>query len=576
MKKIIILISLFLFIVGCEEEKADIIDPCDPNPCTESNKTICNSVDKKAECSCIDGFTENDSKECIKDIVDPCDPNPCKESNKTICNSVNNKAECSCIDGFTENDSKECIKDIVDPCKDINCSNSGECIEKDGVAQCICNYTHLSWEKDCIERIEFFNRAKSQESEEMLQYFWKNYDGPIRNSENILFVTRSEESEVLKVAGTFNGWQMDILDTLFNETFRYKILENSNNDTIYYKYVGNDWYSDPNNIYFDFNEDENSIIYPLNSSRLAKIIVPSIELNNNDRIIYLYLPSLYFTSNERFPVLYMQDGDNILSNNPAATFGTWDVDINMDEAISENLSKPVIIVGITTRNREDEYMHIHLDELNNTPKLDEYTDYLIDTLIPHIDDNFRTLSNKESRAIAGSSLGGISSFFIAWKNPEIFSKAGVFSPSSWIGEIEESDPATIESIRDLINSTDTMPNIKFYIDSGDTNFDGTSSYYADSRGYTEYVRNLLVRNGWDSRDEWLDNGDIIDYPSNIDISLVPTIYWSDTTPSGYSDYYDYLKPQNNLLHLVGAGQMHNEPSWNKRFKASIIFLFPKN
>ena len=532
MKKIIILISIFLFIVGCEEEKADIIAPCNPNPC--------------------------------------------KENNKTICNSVNNKAECSCIDGFTENDSKECIKDIVDPCKDINCSNSGECIEKDGVAQCICNYTHLSWEKDCIEKIEFFNRAKSQESEEMLQYFWKNYDGPIRNSENILFVTRSEESEVLKVAGTFNGWQMDILDTLFNETFRYKILENSNNDTIYYKYVGNDWYSDPNNIYFDFNEYENSIIYPLNSSRLAKIIVPYIELNNNDRIIYLYLPSLYFTSNERFPVLYMQDGDNILSNNPAATFGTWDVDINMDEAISENLSKPVIIVGITTRNREDEYMHIHLDELNNTPKLDEYTDYLIDTLIPHIDDNFRTLSNKESRAIAGSSLGGISSFFIAWKNPEIFSKAGVFSPSSWIGEIEESDPATIESIRDLINSTDTMPNIKFYIDSGDTNFDETSSYYADSRGYTEYVRNLLIRNGWDSRDEWLDNGDIIDYPSDVDISLVPTIYWNNTTPSGYSDYYDYLKPQNNLLHLVGAGQMHNEPSWNKRFKASIIFLFPKN
>jgi predicted alpha/beta superfamily hydrolase len=558
----------------CIKDTEDVV--CKTDSCVEENKTVCSVENNSIVCSCDVGYHE-DGINCVENTEDVvCKTDSCVEENKTVCSVQNNSIVCSCDAGYHE-DGINCVEDNIDLCDGIDCSGNGDCMVVDNEATCNCNYTHISWDKDCIEKIEFFNNAISENSNDKLDFLWDNYDGPIRNNTSILFLTRSSENEIIKLAGTFNSWgDTDIMTPVeFDRTFRYKIVNNTNNDKVYYKFIGNDWYSDPNNMFFDFNVDENSIVYPVNASRLAKIIVPSIELNNPEREIHIYFPNEYFLTNKKYSVLYMQDGDNIFPNNPKAIYGTWDVNLTADELISENLIDPIIIVGITTNARENEYLHTYVERVDNTPKLDLYIDYLRNILKPEIDNMFRTLPDKEHTAIAGSSFGGISSFFIAWQNSDIFSKVGVFSPSSWIGEMEELDPQNVESMRDLINSTVTMPNLKIYIDSGDTDFDGGQVYYSDSRGYTEYVRNSLIRNGWDSRDEWLDNGELIDYDENIDLSLVPTIFWSDSSPNGYSSYNDYLKPNNNLLHLVGHDQMHNEPSWKLRFKASLMFLFPK-
>lgn len=48
--------------------------------------------------------------------------------------------------------------------------------------------------------------------------------------------------------------------------------------------------------------------------------------------------------------------------------------------------------------------------------------------VPHyIDSVYRTIANKDQRAIAGLSMGGHGAFFIAWRHPEIFSAAGSMS-----------------------------------------------------------------------------------------------------------------------------------------------------
>lgn len=58
---------------------------------------------------------------------------------------------------------------------------------------------------------------------------------------------------------------------------------------------------------------------------------------------------------------------------------------------------------------------------------DKYESYFFEDLIPEIDKNFRTLNDREHRAIAGLSMGGYGAFKYGLKYPEKFVLAGSFS-----------------------------------------------------------------------------------------------------------------------------------------------------
>ncbi|MBN2693073.1 hypothetical protein JXR93_00295 [bacterium] len=577
--------------------------PCDGQNC--SNHGSCSVENNSAICNCNLGYISN-GLNCLD--IDECQNNTDNCNINANCINSDGSFSCECKTGYagdglncedinecenlTHNceigfrcvnneGSFECVEDIVNSCDGVDCSNNGVCMIENNTPYCSCRYGYIEYPQfECKKLYSLFQEAILEENQNKLELFWDNYDGPIRENDKILFVSRGTSQEIIKIAGTFNSWNpnINILNSAFDSTFKYLEITVLDNSEIFYKYIGGDWYSDPNNLYFKFNDDNNSIVYPAGSSRLAQLNIPSEELNDSDeRVIYIYFPADYFISFNRYPVLYMQDGNNLLYNSPYAPYGTWNIDLNADEAISENLAEPVIIVGITPANRNNEYLHTIIERLDNTPKLTEYTNYLKNSLKPFIDNNFRTLKDRDNTAIAGSSLGGISSFFISWQNSDIFGKVGVFSPSSWIGEDDECCATSNDTMRALINSSQTIPNLKIYIDSGDTNFDGTSTYEADARVYTDWVKNLLIRKGFDSRDEYLnDTNQLIDYSIETDLEEIPTLFWSQSTPNGYSSYIDYLKPNNNLLHLVGVQQMHNEAAWSQRFKAALIYLFPKN
>ena len=62
----------------------------------------------------------------------------------------------------------------------------------------------------------------------------------------------------------------------------------------------------------------------------------------------------------------------------------------------------------------------------------QYVDFLVKTLKPYIDRHYRTKKDKENTFVAGSSMGGLISFYGILKYPKVFGGAGVFSPSFWI------------------------------------------------------------------------------------------------------------------------------------------------
>ena len=53
------------------------------------------------------------------------------------------------------------------------------------------------------------------------------------------------------------------------------------------------------------------------------------------------------------------------------------------------------------------------------------------TLKPYIDAHYRTRPERDYTGIMGSSLGGLTSMYAAIEHQDVFSKAGVFSPSFW-------------------------------------------------------------------------------------------------------------------------------------------------
>jgi alpha-glucosidase len=151
---------------------------------------------------------------------------------------------------------------------------------------------------------------------------------------------------------------------------------------------------------------------------------------NRKRQIRMYVPPGYAASNKRYPVLYMHDAQNLFDD--ATSFvGEWKVDETLD-ALSKEGKLELIVVGID--NGGDK----RITELNawDNPRFGaaegkQYTDFIVNTLKLYIDARYRTLPDRAHTAIMGSSMGGLASHYAIAQYPQVFSKAGVFSPAYW-------------------------------------------------------------------------------------------------------------------------------------------------
>jgi len=147
------------------------------------------------------------------------------------------------------------------------------------------------------------------------------------------------------------------------------------------------------------------------------------------RRIWIYLPAGYDNNvnNSRYDVLYMHDGQNLFDD--ATSFsGEWGVDEALDSSKAQ-----LIVVGIDNggdkrMNEYNPYDHTRF----GAGEGNAYVDFIVKTLKPFIDKNYRTKKGKENTLISGSSMGGLISMYAILKYPKIFGGAGIFSPSFWI------------------------------------------------------------------------------------------------------------------------------------------------
>jgi enterochelin esterase-like enzyme len=63
-----------------------------------------------------------------------------------------------------------------------------------------------------------------------------------------------------------------------------------------------------------------------------------------------------------------------------------------------------------------------------------YLRFLVETVKPRVDEDFRTLPGPEHTTLAGSSMGGLISLYGMLTYPRVFGRCGAFSPAFWFGD----------------------------------------------------------------------------------------------------------------------------------------------
>src|SRR5262245_44761431 len=147
----------------------------------------------------------------------------------------------------------------------------------------------------------------------------------------------------------------------------------------------------------------------------------------NRRTLYVHLPPSYDTAGRRYPVLYMQDGQNLFDE-PLSYAGEWRVDETMAALSDEGIE--AIVVGIQNMGarRIDEYSPFRDRRLRKGGRGDQYLSFVARTVKPLIDRDFRTLPERATTGILGSSMGGLISLYAFFACPEVFGFAGAMSP----------------------------------------------------------------------------------------------------------------------------------------------------
>ena len=151
-------------------------------------------------------------------------------------------------------------------------------------------------------------------------------------------------------------------------------------------------------------------MYTLHSHQF---FIPQLQ---RDRTIKVLMPKDYETNSRRYPVIYMHDGQNLFD--PATAFASdWKIPNTLKK---QPLKRQAILVGIYNgeMNRMNEYAPYKKGK--NGGEGEPYTRFIMDTLKPFIDKEYRTFPQRETTGIAGSSMGGLISLYAGLKYGNIF------------------------------------------------------------------------------------------------------------------------------------------------------------
>jgi S-formylglutathione hydrolase FrmB len=145
----------------------------------------------------------------------------------------------------------------------------------------------------------------------------------------------------------------------------------------------------------------------------------NLEGDSPDRDVIVYLPPSYRTSGaRRYPVLYALHGYSISNEK-------WTTEIRTPQTIEGAFATGtpemiVVIANAQTKHNGSMY--------SNSATTGNWEDFMVRDLVAYVDAHYRTIARRESRGIAGHSMGGYGTVRIAMRHPDVYAAFYAMSP----------------------------------------------------------------------------------------------------------------------------------------------------
>ena len=151
--------------------------------------------------------------------------------------------------------------------------------------------------------------------------------------------------------------------------------------------------------------------YAASGLRIMESVVMPSRILKQDVHFSICLPENYYDVQQSFPVVYLLHG---LGDNESSWLEYGQISQYADKAVKDGDASPMIFVmpeGFRTYYVND-YKGSFL-----------YQDMFVNELVPLIDSLFRTIADRQHRAVMGYSMGGFGAMILHLKHPEIFGTA---------------------------------------------------------------------------------------------------------------------------------------------------------
>jgi enterochelin esterase-like enzyme len=156
------------------------------------------------------------------------------------------------------------------------------------------------------------------------------------------------------------------------------------------------------------------------------------------RRMHIYTPPGYENGTQRFPVLYLLHGAGGTDDSWSAQGRAGAI---LDNLIAAHKAVPMIVVMPAGHVSRD------LRAGAGTMGHDAFNKDLVEDVMPYVDSHYRTLTDRDHRALAGLSMGGMQTLSISLRNSADFGWVGVFSAGWMAPALKEAQDVDLTEYR---------------------------------------------------------------------------------------------------------------------------------
>ncbi|KAB2814717.1 alpha/beta hydrolase-fold protein [Phaeocystidibacter luteus] len=283
-----------------------------------------------------------------------------------------------------------------------------------------------------------------------------------------------------------------------------------------------------------FKADKDTIIHlrysswtapPVESTVVGVLDIIELPFPNEDfptRKIRVWRP--YAADYKRYRTLYMADGQNLFDAATANMGEEWKIDESMKELKDYNMS---IVVGIDNSP-------LRMKEYLDTPEGEVYRKWVVEVVVPYVDEHYSTIPGAFNRLLGGSSAGGTVSLLLHRRESKTFGGGALcFSPAVYYqGE---------ETQIDLIPSFRSSNKAPIYFDMGGLGVDSVLKPGLDM------LTDSLDAFGWTEDNKWYK----YEYFPEDDHNEMA---WRGRFKDAYTWYNQTLKVYMKAVHFTNAAE----------------------